>query len=176
MASPSFPTLLSLLLLLVISLGLSQSHGGEMASTATMHDRVQPVMLERFHQWMTAYSRSYTTANEKQRRFEIYRRNIEFIEATNRKLGRNHLGETSFTDLTTEGFAARYTDVLNQPLLCEEPDEEEDDHIMPVITSHAGDVSGGNARVTEIPEAVNWTEMGAVTDVKDQGTCGTFHY
>ena len=54
------------------------------------------MMTNRFHAWRAAHNRTYATAAERQRRFEVYRRNVEYIEATNRRGGLSYqLGETS---------------------------------------------------------------------------------
>ncbi|CAL5085392.1 unnamed protein product [Urochloa decumbens] len=55
------------------------------------------LMMDRFRSWQAAYNRSYATAAERLRRFEVYRQNMELIEATNR-LGLSYkLSETPFT-------------------------------------------------------------------------------
>jgi len=68
------------------------------------------MMTNRFHAWRAAHNRTYATAAERQRRFEVYRRNVEYIEATNRRGGLSYqLGENQFTDLTSDEFLAAYT-------------------------------------------------------------------
>lgn len=67
------------------------------------------LMMDRFRAWQAAYNRSYATAAERLRRFEVYRQNMELIEATNRRGLPYQLGETPFTDLTSEEFLATHT-------------------------------------------------------------------
>jgi hypothetical protein len=43
------------------------------------------LMVGRFHAWRAVHNRTYATAEERQGRFEVYRRNVEYIEATNRR-------------------------------------------------------------------------------------------
>jgi C1A family cysteine protease len=139
------------------------------------------LMLDRFHRWMSAHGRSYGSADEKLRRLEVYRHNVEFIEATNReseRLGHGYeLGENEFTDLTNEEFVARYTGAA----------VPEDDDVAAyggtgsdIITTLAGDVNEGHAlssmvdlnSSSPVPESFDWRSQGAVTRARSQGSCG----
>ncbi|KAM0900427.1 hypothetical protein ACQ4PT_020676 [Festuca glaucescens] len=67
------------------------------------------LMMNRFLQWQATHNRSYPSAEERLRRFEVYRGNVEYIEATNRRGDLTYeLGENEFADLTQEEFLARY--------------------------------------------------------------------
>lgn len=129
--------------------------------------------MDRFHRWMEKHDKSYPTVDEKLRRFEVYRRNVEHIEATNRDGGLSYtLGENQFTDLTSEEFLAMYTGRFVVP---GETGEVEDGEM--VITTRAGDVAEGHTvhgnNLSAVPESVDWRAMGAVTPVKNQGQCGS---
>uniref|UniRef100_A0A0E0E8I0 Peptidase C1A papain C-terminal domain-containing protein n=1 Tax=Oryza meridionalis TaxID=40149 RepID=A0A0E0E8I0_9ORYZ len=65
MAKPSLH-LLFLLPLLIFSIGAALARA--------------ELMLDRFEQWMIRHGRAYTDAGEKQRRFEVYRRNVELAD------------------------------------------------------------------------------------------------
>ncbi|CAO2177850.1 unnamed protein product [Urochloa humidicola] len=129
------------------------------------------LMMDRFRSWQAAYNRSYATAAERLHRFEVYRRNMKLIEATNR-LGLSYkLGETPFTDLTSDEFLATHT----------MPRRDAARRQQLIITTRAGPVSehGGaaahpywNYTDLDVPESVDWRTKGAVTPVKDQGDCG----
>ncbi|KAL5213947.1 hypothetical protein ABZP36_003099 [Zizania latifolia] len=134
------------------------------------------LMLDRFHGWMARHGRSYPSADEKLRRFEVYWSNVEYIEATNRDGGLSYeLGENEFTDLTNEEFVARYAGGLFADV-----DADADDT---VITTLAGNVSEGHVvdgdddLITKLPVAlpssVDWREKGAVTPAKNQRQCGS---
>ncbi|KAL5215042.1 hypothetical protein ABZP36_004194 [Zizania latifolia] len=127
------------------------------------------LMLDRFHGWMARHGRSYPSADEKLRLFEVYWSNVEYIEATNRDGGLSYeLGENEFTDLTNEEFVARYAGGVIA-------DADADDA---VITTLAGDVSEGEDDLitklsVALPSSVDWREKGAVTPVKNQRQCGS---
>ncbi|CAN6363663.1 unnamed protein product [Urochloa humidicola] len=145
------------------------------------------LMLGRFYGWMAAHGRSYATEEEKLRRFEIYRSNMEFIEAANRDSRMNYqLGETPFTDLTHDEFLAMYTSKNIRPESKE----------MVMITTRAGPVHEGSSgrgidfdhlplatadepprhtsKLTAVPPSVDWRAKGVVTPAKYQGdTCSS---
>lgn len=144
-------------------------------------------MMARFHLWMETHNRSYRTAEEKQRRFQVYASNIRYIETANAHaaaVGRSYeLGEGPFTDLTTDESMATYT----MPALSDEDDADEEEE--EVITTRAGPVDGvGSGSELRLPtdgvlvslsagspapppHSVDWREEGAVTPVKDQKHC-----
>uniref|UniRef100_A0ACD5UUY7 Uncharacterized protein n=1 Tax=Avena sativa TaxID=4498 RepID=A0ACD5UUY7_AVESA len=133
------------------------------------------LMLDRFHRWMMAHGRTYPSTQEKLHRLEVYRRNVEFIEASNRESERlgYELGENEFTDLTNEEFMARYTGAAV-------PMEDGDamaGGMGTIITTVAGDVNeGSRSSILDLnasaPQNFDWRDHGAVTPAKNQGGCG----
>uniref|UniRef100_N1QS19 Fruit bromelain n=1 Tax=Aegilops tauschii TaxID=37682 RepID=N1QS19_AEGTA len=78
------------------------------SASARPSQQDEPVTMVRFRRWMEQHGRSYPTVDEELRRFEVYRRNVERIEATNRAGGLGYtLGENQFTDLTSERLSRR---------------------------------------------------------------------
>ena len=129
-------------------------------------------MMDRFRVWQATHNRTYATAEERLRRFEIYRRNVEYIDATNRRGELTYeLGENQFTDLTSQEFRARYT----MPAWQERASRAD---LRQLITTRAGPVGEGRNRSysddgeLEVPNSVDWRTMGAVTPVKSQSPCG----
>ncbi|KAI5021062.1 hypothetical protein ZWY2020_054472 [Hordeum vulgare] len=95
--------------LLVLLVALSSTTLPSSRSTSVDGDHHDLLMLGRFHRWMSSHGRTYPSAAEKLRRFEVYRRNVDLIDASNRDAERlgYELGENEFTDLTNEEFMTR---------------------------------------------------------------------
>ena len=115
--------------------------------------------------WMAKYGRVYKDEAEKARRFEIYKKNIKYIEDFNNAGEHKYtLGEGPFTDLTTEEFLATYTTTGG-------------------IKIPEGEMVEGSLRsnkfktmnpinYTSLPSTVDWRAKGAVTPVRFQANCG----
>ncbi|CAN6289086.1 unnamed protein product [Urochloa humidicola] len=116
------------------------------------------LMMGRFLRWQAAYNRSYPTAEERERRFQVYRRNMEHIEATNRAGNLTYtLGENQFADLTEQEFLDLYAMKA-----------------MPSLRRDAGrrkqaNFSSSSAGAVDAPTSVDWRAKGAVTPIKNQG-------
>ncbi|CAK8577165.1 unnamed protein product [Lathyrus sativus] len=112
---------------------------------------------ERHEQWMTEYGKVYKDDAEKDKRFIIFRDNVEFIESFNDannkpyKLSVNHLA-----DLTLEEFKASHNGYKKRST-------------GTGLTS----TSFKYEDVTSIPSSVDWRVKGVVTPIKDQGQCGS---
>lgn len=112
-------------------------------------------LQERHEQWMTEHGKVYEDAIEKEKRFMIFKDNVEFIESFNAadnqpyKLSVNHLA-----DLTLNEFKASRNGYKK-------------------IDREFTTTSFKYENVTAIPAAVDWRVKGAVTPIKDQGQCGS---
>jgi len=102
---------------------------------------------------MDSYNKIYTSQEEFNNRFQIYRTNAAFIRVHN-SLGENWvLGMNSFGDLTSEEFRSQHLGYKSS-----------EKKIKPTeIKVQAG----------PLPTYFDWRERGAVTPVKDQGSCGS---
>ncbi|XVE51455.1 hypothetical protein DITRI_Ditri02bG0042100 [Diplodiscus trichospermus] len=115
-------------------------------------------MSDRFEQWLASYGRVYQDAFEKDKRFQIFKENVEYIESHNADTSKNYkLGVNEFTDLTNEEFKAMRNGYKMQ-------------RSNIVGASKTSSFMYGN--VTAIPSSMDWREKGAVTNIKDQGQCG----
>src|ERR1044072_5528285 len=118
-----------------------------------LHETETSSLREIHEQWMEKYDRVYKDAAEKEKRFQIFKNNVEFIESFNAaanklyKLGVNHLA-----DLTIVEFKASRNGLKRS-------------HEFVTTTFKY-------ENVTDIPAALDWREKGAVTPIKDQGQCG----
>ncbi|KAG8062959.1 hypothetical protein GUJ93_ZPchr0003g18477 [Zizania palustris] len=162
MAFPSAPALA--LALLAASLLAAGASSGRV-------DVGDMLMMDRFREWQAAHSRSYPSAAEALRRFEVYRRNAEYIDAANLRGGLTYqLAENEFADLTEEEFLATYTGYY---------DADRDGADDSVITTSAGPVYGGGddnnlTCCSDVPASVDWRAKGAVVPPKSQSsTCSS---
>uniref|UniRef100_A0A0D9XF84 Cathepsin propeptide inhibitor domain-containing protein n=1 Tax=Leersia perrieri TaxID=77586 RepID=A0A0D9XF84_9ORYZ len=120
------------------------------------------LMLDRFDQWMIRHGRAYTDAGEKQRRFEVYRRNVELVEKFNSMSNGYKLADNKFADMTNEEFRAK--------MLGFRP------HVavpQTLNTCASVDIAmPGEFNDDILPKSVDWRTKGAVVPVKNQGNCG----
>nr|GLL30379.1 ervatamin-B-like [Ipomoea trifida] len=133
---------------------------GTWASQATTHTREEASMLKRHEEWMIRYERSYKDNAEKVKRFQIFKENVEFIESFNKAGTLSFkLGINQFTDLTNEEFRATMLNEGKPPPFPKPPKP----------------ASIQNESLAQLQnQYLDWREMGAVTDIKNQGsTCGS---
>ncbi|KAG6419237.1 hypothetical protein SASPL_121453 [Salvia splendens] len=110
-------------------------------------------MVERHHQWMTQFGRSYKDVADKAHRFKIFKDNTDFIDTFNAAGNRSYtLAINDFANLTNEEFVLTRTGLK--------------------MGSRRNSSAFMHADVTEVPSSMDWRTVGAVTGVKDQGKCG----
>lgn len=113
-------------------------------------------MYERHEQWMARYGRSYKDPQEREKRFMIFKENVNYIEASNNAGNKPYkLGINRFADLTNEEFTSSRNRFKG--------------HMCSSITRTT---TFKYENVTAVPSTVDWRQKGAVTPVKDQGQCG----
>lgn len=95
--------------------------------------------------------------DEESTRFNIFKANVDIIQAVNNKNVSYTLGVNQFADLNADEFAAQYTG-LKKP-----------EKIWGDLPYLGRDTYSGKALAT----SVDWTTKGAVTPVKNQGQCGS---
>ncbi|RDX60089.1 Senescence-specific cysteine protease SAG39, partial [Mucuna pruriens] len=79
-------------------------------------------MSERHEQWMKKYGKVYKDAAEKQKRFLIFKDNVEYIESFNAAGNKSYkLGINPFADQTSDEFAASHTGYRRSHELRTEP-------------------------------------------------------
>lgn len=132
------------------------------------------LMTERFGAWQATHNRTYATADERRRRFEVYRRNAEFIESTNRRGGLSYqLGENQFTDLTGDEFRAAYTMQLRPGQVL--PARKAMMRLNNITSAGLNTSYADEAFRAGVPDSVDWRSKGAVTPARSQMNCGNFY-
>jgi len=98
------------------------------------------------------YGKVYASKSEEETRFRIFQENYYRSAIENRARRSYTVGITQFSDLTHQEFVSTYLGY--KPM--------------------SAPVTNVTARISrELPDSVNWVEAGAVTDVKNQGQCGS---
>ncbi|KAG8494520.1 hypothetical protein CXB51_012164 [Gossypium anomalum] len=131
---------------------------GIWASQASSRSVPEVSMSDRFEQWVSSYSRLYQDAAEKEKRFQIFKENMEYIESHNGDTNKKYkLGVNEFTDLTNEEFKAMRNGYKMRS----------SDTVAASKTT-----SFRYENVSAVPSSMDWRKKGAVTGIKDQGQCG----
>ncbi|EOA24338.1 hypothetical protein CARUB_v10017575mg [Capsella rubella] len=114
--------------------------------------------VEKHEQWMSRFHRVYAHDAEKASRFEIFKKNLKFVESFNMNTNKTYkLDVNKFSDLTDEEFKARYMGMVVPEGMTGKSQET---------------VSFRYENVSETGESKDWRQEGAVTPIKDQGQCG----
>ncbi|VAH41074.1 unnamed protein product [Triticum turgidum subsp. durum] len=122
------------------------------------------LMMDRFLRWQAAHNRSYPSMGGRLRRFQVYRGNVEYIDATNRRGNLTYqLRENQFADLTREEFLAKFTSY--------DGDYRTEDDNAVITTAQGANAnmwSSGGVDVFLNPASVDWRAKGAVVPPKAQ--------
>lgn len=103
---------------------------------------------------MTDNGQVYQSAFEKQKRFQVFKTNFEYIESVKNKPGCAYtVSLNKFADLTNDEFLQKYATYRAQSR-------------SKVSTPFK------YANLTTVPASIDWRTLGAVTPIKDQGNCG----
>uniref|UniRef100_A0A5B7A833 Actinidain n=1 Tax=Davidia involucrata TaxID=16924 RepID=A0A5B7A833_DAVIN len=110
--------------------------------------------------WLAKHRKAYNGLGEKEKRFEIFKDNLRFIDEHNSENRAYKVGLNRFADLTNEEYRSLYlgmrTDAKRRFLKYKSVSQR--------YAFRAGD---------KLPESVDWRERGAVAPIKDQGNCGS---
>ncbi|CAL8134619.1 unnamed protein product [Prunus armeniaca] len=124
---------------------------GTWSSEATSRNLQDASMYERDEQWMVRYGREYNDVNEKQKRFEIFKKNVAYIESSNSDVNKSYkLSANQFADQTNEEVKASRNGFRGREYSTK-------------TTSFKYE------NVTVVLATMDWRSKGAVTPMKDQG-------
>ena len=103
--------------------------------------------------WATQHSKSYTTIEEYTERFQNWIKTHLAIKEVNSTPGETVvLGHNKFSDWTDEEYRALLTYRPKNTFRTQEPTLLD---------------------TSDLPDSINWVELGAVNAVQDQGNCGS---
>nr|QOV03084.1 cathepsin L14 [Dysdercus peruvianus] len=115
-------------------------------------------LRDNWEQYKSSHGRSFDNSTEEDFRKDLYKKHKELIEKHNKRYEQGlesfELAMNQFGDMTEEEF---HKFRLNDQLNSNQPK-----------TSEAFRAAGA-----EVEESVDWNKKGAVTPVKDQGSCGS---
>ncbi|PWZ46435.1 Oryzain alpha chain [Zea mays] len=129
-------------------------------SIVSYGERSEEEARRMYAEWMAAHGRTYNAVGEEERRFEVFRDNLRYVDAHNAAADAGvhsfRLGLNRFADLTNDEYRATYLGVRSRP----QRERRLGDRYL------AGDNE-------DLPESVDWRAKGAVAEIKDQGSCGS---
>jgi KDEL-tailed cysteine endopeptidase len=136
----------------------------------------EKTLWERFTSFQERFNKRYSTLEELETRFDIFRENLRNIIEHNLVANQNFtLGINQFTDLTHEEFKSQFTGGYKMNV----------DGYKMNVDGYKTDVDGYKTNVgsygcttftssaSGAPVAIDWRKKNAVTSVKDQGQCGS---
>ncbi|MCL7032757.1 hypothetical protein MKW94_000129 [Papaver nudicaule] len=129
------------------------------SSLASSSTRTEKELNDLYESWLVKHGKAYNALGEKERRFEIFKDNLKFIDEHNSQIGLSYkLGLNKFADLTNEEYRKMYlgTKIDSKRSL-----------YSPKSDRYA--VREGD----DLPDSIDWRTKGAVAPVKDQGSCGS---
>ena len=134
---------------------------GNLASQATSRGVYKASIAQKFDQWMAEYGRVYQDSTEKERRFAIFKKNVEFVEKFNSDGKKSYtLSVNQFSDLSDEEFLKHHTGYKTLINLSSTTSSEDDESLM-----------YRRLQSRKIPASMDWREHGAVTPIKNQYSC-----
>ena len=115
---------------------------------------------KRFLSWTEKFDRNYADS-ELDEAYSIWKSNDEYIQKINSEGHSYYLGHNEFSDIGREEFYERYTGI-----------RDADEYIRHWNESYTTN-DNLKAEAAFAPSSIDWTERGAVTPVKNQGSCGS---
>jgi len=106
----------------------------------------------------TVHNRQYSSPEHEEARYWIFKSNADVIRAHNAKQSSFQMGMNDFSDLTLDEFSESHFGVKMPTEMWQGAKK---------LGTHS--VRAGE----ELPSSVDWTSKGAVTPIKNQGSCGS---
>ncbi|GMP27911.1 hypothetical protein CsSME_00003691 [Camellia sinensis var. sinensis] len=116
-----------------------------------------------YREWIVKHGKTQNGLAENEKRFEVFRDNLRFIDEHNSDNRSYKVGLNRFADLTNEEYRSMYlgakTDAMRRFVKSKS-----------VRQRYAVRTGEG------LPESIDWRERGAVAPIKDQGSCGKLRF
>lgn len=122
--------------------------------------RTEKEVANLYEEWLVKHGKAYNAIGEKEKRFEIFKDNLKFIDEHNSQKRSYKVGLNRFADMTNEEYRSVFLGTRNEA-------KRRVAKAKGVSQRYA--VRGGDM----LPERVDWRERGAVAPVKNQGSCGS---
>ncbi|CAI9769135.1 unnamed protein product [Fraxinus pennsylvanica] len=116
-------------------------------------------LMSMYESWLVKHGKAYNGIGEKERRFEIFKDNLRFIDEHNSVDRTYKVGLNRFSDLTSEEYRSLF---VGGRLYRKT-------RLMNSVKNDRYKFKAGD----KLPASVDWREKGAVAPVKDQGQCGS---
>ncbi|KAL2522584.1 Cysteine proteinase RD21a [Forsythia ovata] len=110
--------------------------------------------------WLARHGKVYNGLEEKDKRFEIFKDNLKFIDEHNTENRTYKVGLNQFADMTNEEYRS---------MLLGTRTESKRRLVKSKNASQRYAIRAGE----KLPEYVDWRKRGAVAPVKNQGSCGS---
>lgn len=125
-----------------------------------IHRRTDDEVAALYESWLIEHGKSYNALGEKDKRFQIFKDNLKYIDEQNSVPDKSYkLGLTKFADLTNEEYRSIYLGYKSSGDR-RRLSTKESDRYLPKV--------GDN-----LPESIDWREKGVLVGIKDQGGCGS---
>ena len=122
---------------------------------------INPIYKE-FRDYVQEYNKTYNSTADYWYRYSVFKSNYEKINLVNSYNRSYSLGINKFADLTGNEFSKAYFGLGTNST---KYNNMKNDYVR--------DTRFVDVQVSSLPDAVDWRADGLVTDVKDQGQCGS---